>query len=99
MTIPNVILNLPDFQLSDEIENQKEYAAKSLHESSSFYSGDWEGFDQLLFSSQENKKFSFIITSETIYNSSCYDKLINVITNSLALDGMAYPFYNIFYMM
>lgn len=71
-----------------------------------FYSGDWGDFNQLLFNKldsykgkddtssmgDESQKFDIILTSETIYNPECYQKLLTLMTNCLKQDGVMYPF-------
>ncbi|XP_071519193.1 histidine protein methyltransferase 1 homolog isoform X2 [Panulirus ornatus] len=69
----------------------------------SFYSGDWGDFNQLLLNKlksdedkdntlsskdDESAKFDIILTSETIYNPECYQKLLTVMTNCLKQDGV-----------
>lgn len=71
-TIPNVYLNFEDEELSAEIKKCK------------FYSGDWASFDKLL---DESEKFDIILTSETLYNPSNYNKLISLFKHRLSNNG------------
>ncbi|XP_045498482.1 histidine protein methyltransferase 1 homolog isoform X1 [Colias croceus] len=76
VTIPNVILNIEDE------ENRKNEIQKCQ-----FYSGDWQSFNEIL---AENEKYDIILTSETIYNLSNYDKLVNFFNQRLTNDGTVY---------
>lgn len=75
-TIPNVILNI-------EEEEKKEKEIQRCK----FYSGDWDSFNKKLPSSEV---YDVILTSETIYNETNYDKLISLIVDRLSKDGTAY---------
>uniref|UniRef100_A0A336MFF5 protein-histidine N-methyltransferase n=1 Tax=Culicoides sonorensis TaxID=179676 RepID=A0A336MFF5_CULSO len=55
----------------------------------SLYSGDWDNFVNYL-EKLGDKKFDYILTSETIYNEKYYSKLLNVFKNLLNADGMVY---------
>lgn len=79
LTIPNVLINLQD------IEKVK-HTAK-------FYCGDWKSFleiNEKIFSDEEHK-FDFIFTSETIYNVNNYEKLVAVFKKCLKKTGKMYP--------
>jgi len=78
VTIPNVSLN------NIKLEKCK------------FYCGDWKSFLELLELSQEheNDKFDYIFTSETIYNTENYPKLLNIFRRLLKKTGVMYPFNN-----
>ncbi|XP_034242663.1 histidine protein methyltransferase 1 homolog [Thrips palmi] len=83
-TIPNVLLNLTDEESQSLIDSQ----GKSSCE---FYSGDWSSFvDKLQEGRTEMLKFDYILTSETIYNSENYSKLINVFKKCLKNSGTVY---------
>ncbi|CAH0555253.1 unnamed protein product [Brassicogethes aeneus] len=71
ITIPNVIIN--SRKHNKPIENAK------------FFDGDWQSFLELM--QKECSKFDYILTSETIYNTENYTKLINVFRHSLKKDG------------
>ncbi|XP_045448372.1 histidine protein methyltransferase 1 homolog [Melitaea cinxia] len=71
-TIPNVYLNFEEEELSAEIKKCK------------FYSGDWASFNKLL---DESEKFDIILTSETLYNPSNYNKLISLFKDRLSDNG------------
>ncbi|XP_067006440.2 histidine protein methyltransferase 1 homolog isoform X2 [Anabrus simplex] len=53
-----------------------------------FFSGDWESFVQL--TAPEDLKYDYILTSETIYNSSNYNKLCSVFKTRLKKNGTVY---------
>uniref|UniRef100_A0A336LX62 protein-histidine N-methyltransferase n=1 Tax=Culicoides sonorensis TaxID=179676 RepID=A0A336LX62_CULSO len=55
----------------------------------SLYSGDWDNFVNYL-EKLGDKKFDYILTSETIYNEKYYSKLLNVFQNLLNEDGIVY---------
>ncbi|CAG9125381.1 unnamed protein product [Plutella xylostella] len=76
VTIPNVLLNI------DEEEDREKQIAQC-----SFYSGDWASFMNIL---EESELFNFILTSETIYNSENYDKLIELFLRRLSQDGVVF---------
>ncbi|KAL1497765.1 hypothetical protein ABEB36_008667 [Hypothenemus hampei] len=57
---------------------------------SNFYSGDWNSFVDLINHDNEEKKFDYIFTSETIYNIDCYEKLHEVFQKLLKKDGEIY---------
>ncbi|KAL2750805.1 histidine protein methyltransferase 1 isoform X1 [Vespula maculifrons] len=77
VTIPNVFLNFKDKQ-------------KTL-EKCEFYCGDWASFTMLLEKNIKNgdhKKYDFIFTSETIYNTENHKKLYEVFKKKLKLNGI-----------
>lgn len=76
VTIPNVLLNI------EEEENREQEIQRCK-----FYSGDWDSFNKILPSTDV---YDIILTSETIYNQSNYDKLINLLKDRLSKDGTAY---------
>uniref|UniRef100_A0A2A4J1M7 protein-histidine N-methyltransferase n=1 Tax=Heliothis virescens TaxID=7102 RepID=A0A2A4J1M7_HELVI len=76
LTIPNVFLNI-------EEEEDREKEIKRCK----FYSGDWDSFNKKL---PQSEVFNIILTSETIYNESNYDKLIKLFVDRLSKDGAAY---------
>ncbi|CAH0585831.1 unnamed protein product [Chrysodeixis includens] len=76
VTIPNVLLNI------EEEENREKEIQRCK-----FYSGDWDSFNKNLSSADV---YDIILTSETIYNESNYDKLINLFKDRLSKDGAAY---------
>lgn len=53
-----------------------------------FFCGDWESFSDLVAS--KKIKFDYIFTSETIYNTTNYEKLHGVFKNCLNENGMVY---------
>ncbi|XP_074026529.1 histidine protein methyltransferase 1 homolog isoform X2 [Leptinotarsa decemlineata] len=73
LTIPNVLLNS-----RDRIQNCK------------FYSGDWDFFVDTVDepSGDEQNKFDYIFTSETIYNTESYPKLHKVFEKLLKKTGV-----------
>ncbi|GJQ71267.1 hypothetical protein Trydic_g11006 [Trypoxylus dichotomus] len=73
-TIPNILLNFGN------VEN--------FPKTSKFYSGDWEYFLTLI--RNDNIKFDFILTSETIYNIDNYRKLYAIFINCLKETGVIY---------
>ncbi|XP_050310575.1 histidine protein methyltransferase 1 homolog isoform X2 [Anthonomus grandis grandis] len=58
---------------------------EELLDRSEFYSGDWESFFNQL-----TQKFDLILTSETIYNIDCYEKLHSTFEKLLKPDGAIY---------
>ena len=58
-----------------------------LRDRCEFYCGDWESFTNITVD-DENKKYDFIFTSETIYNSDNHEKLYQVFKQKLAKDGI-----------
>lgn len=82
-------------------------SVKQVAERVSFFSGDWSGLERklLMQNPHENSeeklmknvnndelKFDVILTSETIYNTDCYEKLLHVMTSCLKRTGIMYPF-------
>nr|XP_050863349.1 histidine protein methyltransferase 1 homolog [Vespula vulgaris] len=77
VTIPNVFLNFKDKQ-------------KTL-EKCEFYCGDWASFTMLFEKNIKNgdhKKYDFIFTSETIYNTENHKKLYEVFKKKLKPNGI-----------
>ncbi|XP_030761777.1 histidine protein methyltransferase 1 homolog isoform X2 [Sitophilus oryzae] len=64
------------------ILNNEEYVKKCR-----FYSGDWQYFSETI---KDQKKFDYIFTSETIYNTENYSKLHDVFERLLNEDGEIY---------
>lgn len=82
VTIPNVYLNI-------DIE-----AENNVLSTCKFYSGDWNSFLFLTADDfkNDNNKFDFIFTCETIYNINNYKKLHAVFKECLKPNGIMYPF-------
>lgn len=74
LTIPNVLLNFESPTLED-IKDHK------------FHSGDWSKYVEL---TKEDQKFDYIYTSETIYNPSNQQKLLDTFAEKLAKTGTVY---------
>ncbi|XP_023245560.1 histidine protein methyltransferase 1 homolog isoform X2 [Copidosoma floridanum] len=74
VTIPNVMIN-----------SNRESAEKC-----SFYCGDWKSFENLISKDSNNKRYDYIFTSETIYNSDNHQKLYNIFKRTLKSDGIGY---------
>ncbi|CAG9807320.1 unnamed protein product [Chironomus riparius] len=74
-TIPNVILYCEENEKSENFSR------------CSFYSGDWDSFREL---TSNDEKYDIILTSETIYNPSYYQKLLNFFKNRLKDDGQIF---------
>lgn len=107
ITIPNVVLNLYDKTLKNPT-TADEHLPGFLSSRATFYSGDWDSVNQLITSQHkcknkqaenitedaddEERKFDFILTSETIYNPSSHKKLLDLMTTHLKHDGQMYPF-------
>lgn len=53
------------------------------------FSGDWESFLDVC-----TEKFDYIFTSETIYNTKNYKKLLKVFQNCCEKNCVMYPFFN-----
>lgn len=75
VTIPNVLLNIDENERSTEIKRCQ------------FYSGDWESFNEKL---DKTQSFDLILTSETIYNTNNYEKLLKIFIDRLSQDGTVY---------
>ncbi|XP_061715685.1 histidine protein methyltransferase 1 homolog [Cydia pomonella] len=75
VTIPNIILNIEENEKALDISKCK------------FYSGDWASFNSKL---ADTEVFDIILTSETIYNTNNYDKLIDLFVKRLSKDGEVY---------
>ncbi|XP_063363796.1 histidine protein methyltransferase 1 homolog [Cydia amplana] len=75
VTIPNVLLNIEENEKALDISKCK------------FYSGDWASFNSKL---ADTEVFDIILTSETIYNTTNYDKLIDLFVKRLSKDGEVY---------
>lgn len=57
-----------------------------------FFCGDWESFLQLQTKTLcEENKFDYIFTSETIYNTNNYKKILTIFKQLLKKTGMMYP--------
>ncbi|XP_050666198.1 histidine protein methyltransferase 1 homolog isoform X1 [Leptidea sinapis] len=78
VTIFNVLLNIEDNSQGDKITDI---------EKCEFYSGDWESFNNIL---HNDLKYDVILTSETIYNTNNYDKLIKLFNQRLKKPGTVY---------
>lgn len=80
LTIPNVLLNFEDTEKVKTI--------------ASFYCGDWKSFLEITENTFTNdeQKFDYIFTSETIYNPNNYRKLIAVFKTCLKKNGAMYPY-------
>ncbi|XP_031787778.1 histidine protein methyltransferase 1 homolog [Nasonia vitripennis] len=76
VTIPNVILNC------DEHDAVKERCK--------FFCGDWESFANLLTKGNDDLKYDFIFTSETIYNPDNHHKLYEVFKQKLSINGIGF---------
>ncbi|KAK7070655.1 Histidine protein methyltransferase 1, partial [Halocaridina rubra] len=92
ITVPNVLLNTVDFSVLEKGNNSSyDRALSELFANASFYSGDWAEFERLLSNNSkhidESLKFDLILTSETIYNTECHEKLLSLITNSVKQNG------------
>lgn len=108
VTIPNAVLNLAD---SSSLVIDKEgtidckfsdASVKQVAERVSFFSGDWSDLERKLTPNihENSHKFDVILTSETIYNTDCYEKLLHVMTSCLKSNGIMYPFralHNLFH--
>ena len=81
LTIPNVLLNFESPTLED-IKDCK------------FFSGDWSKYVEL---TREDKPFDYIFTSETIYNPSNQQKLLDTFAEKLSKDGSVYLGAKIYY--
>lgn len=74
LTIPNVLLNFELPSLEDIKDNK-------------FYSGDWSKYVEL---TKEDQKFDYIYTSETIYNPSNQQKLLDTFAEKLDKTGTVF---------
>lgn len=81
ITIPNVILNVEDPQLT-------------IRDRCKFYSGDWQNYTE---TTKDGPLFDRILTSETIYNSNNFSKILNVFKSKLKPDGIVYLAAKTFY--
>lgn len=57
-------------------------------EGTRFFSGDWSYFLDVC----EREQFDYILSSETIYNTNNYKKLIEIFRKCLKKSGIMYPF-------
>ncbi|XP_064100587.1 histidine protein methyltransferase 1 homolog isoform X3 [Macrobrachium nipponense] len=89
VAIPNVLLNSTDISVLED--GNPETFGETIQEVTSkscYYSGDWGELDKLFASKMEtDHKFDLILTSETIYNQECHEKLLTLMTNNLKKDG------------
>lgn len=74
-TIPNVLLNFDD--------------RASVLMKCEFYAGDWESFLTLL-DNDSSRKYDYIFTSETIYNSNSHRKLYEIFKRRLNVNGVVF---------
>lgn len=81
ITIPNVLLNLPEEDPSNL-------------NCSKFYSGDWQKYSEL---TKDDEKFDIILTSETIYNITNQQKLLDTFDVKLNADGVVLLAAKIYY--
>ncbi|KAG6440679.1 hypothetical protein O3G_MSEX001355 [Manduca sexta] len=72
VTIPNLLLNIEEEDRESEIKRCK------------FYSGDWASFNKIL---PDGTIYDVILTSETIYNDSNYEKLTKLFIDRLSEQG------------
>ncbi|XP_012228662.1 histidine protein methyltransferase 1 homolog isoform X1 [Linepithema humile] len=75
VTVPNVLLNFDD--------------RASILTRCEFYAGDWASF-VTLFDDDESKKYDYIFTSETIYNSDNHKKLYEIFKRRLKINGIVF---------
>ncbi|XP_072767645.1 histidine protein methyltransferase 1 homolog isoform X2 [Anoplolepis gracilipes] len=75
VTIPNVLLNF---------DNHANLLTKC-----EFYAGDWASL-VTLFDDDENKKYDYIFTSETIYNPENHKKLYEIFKKRLKINGLGF---------
>jgi len=73
VTVPNILLNFDD--------------RASILTRCEFYAGDWASFLTLFDDDDESKKYDYIFTSETIYNSDNYKKLYEIFKRRLKING------------
>ncbi|XP_066942892.1 histidine protein methyltransferase 1 homolog isoform X1 [Macrobrachium rosenbergii] len=89
VAIPNVLLNSTDISVLED-GNPETFGEtiQDVTSKSCYYSGDWGELDKLFASKTEiDHKFDFILTSETIYNQECHEKLLTLMTNNLKQNG------------
>lgn len=82
MTIPNVLLNC---------DNRTNIFTKC-----EFYAGDWASLATLL-DDEENRKYDYIFTSETIYNPDNHKKLYEIFKRKLKINGLGFIAGKIYY--
>ncbi|XP_046390248.1 histidine protein methyltransferase 1 homolog isoform X2 [Ischnura elegans] len=87
VTFPNILANLPGKSMED------------LEKRCRFFMGDWASFLDLNLKDidAEDKKYDFILSSETIYNADNHWKLIHVLKGLLKKSGVAYIAAKTFY--
>jgi len=76
VTIPNVLLNI-----DDDAQQEQKHLDKLK-----FFSGDWASLEDKLGS------YDIVLTSETIYSSENYNKLLNIFKTVLKKKGVMYVF-------
>ncbi|XP_070169129.1 histidine protein methyltransferase 1 homolog isoform X3 [Polyergus mexicanus] len=72
VTVPNVLLNFDD--------------RMNVLRKCEFYAGDWASLTTL-FDDDENRKYDYIFTSETIYNPDNHKKLYEIFKRRLKISG------------
>ncbi|XP_050462863.1 histidine protein methyltransferase 1 homolog [Cataglyphis hispanica] len=75
VTIPNVLLNFDD--------------RTNILTKCEFYAGDWASLTTL-FDDDENNKYDYIFTSETIYNPNNHKKLYEIFKRRLKSNGLGF---------
>lgn len=80
ITMPNVLLNICEPSEEGDINGDVK-----LIENARFFSGDWSKWSEL---TRNSGLYDRILTSETIYNPSNQQKLINCLHDKLKPDGI-----------
>ncbi|XP_029669302.1 histidine protein methyltransferase 1 homolog [Formica exsecta] len=75
VTIPNILLNFND--------------RANILTKCEFYAGDWASLTTL-FDDDENRKYDYIFTSETIYNPDNHKKLYEIFKRRLKINGFGF---------
>ena len=78
--LPNIVLNV--YSSFENVQQLVEW----IQEKCSLIAGDWDAL--VNHPHLCNEKYDFILTSETIYSSENYAKLVSLIKRQLAPDGM-----------
>ncbi|KAG8593627.1 hypothetical protein GDO81_000908 [Engystomops pustulosus] len=97
ITIPNTLVNCDFDNVTENMDSEPTGkrtktldAEQGMLSKCHFFSGEWSSFTQLMKNQVPPIKYDIILTSETIYNTSYYNALHEVLQNLLADDGIIY---------
>ncbi|XP_071944900.1 histidine protein methyltransferase 1 homolog [Antedon mediterranea] len=87
LTVPNVIMNQQNRDDQKGVKNKKE---NQIKQSCRYFIGDWSDMTDVLKTNNIPNKYDVILTSETIYNVSYYERLHDLFSASLKPAGCVY---------